>query len=135
VHLAVSPDRFRLVFFQGHPEYDTISLLKEYKREVGCYAAGLRDDYPPLIDNYFPPRVAAVLGEHAAAVVAARRRGDPAPELPEAIIVPELDNTWHDTAEAVLSNWIGKVYQVTSMDRRRPFMDGVNPEDPLNLRR
>jgi homoserine O-succinyltransferase/O-acetyltransferase len=34
VHLAVSRDRFRFVFFQGHPEYDTISLLKEYKREV-----------------------------------------------------------------------------------------------------
>jgi len=34
VHLAVSPDLFRIVFFQGHPEYDTISLLKEYKREV-----------------------------------------------------------------------------------------------------
>ena len=31
VHLAVSPDLFRIVFFQGHPEYDSISLLKEYK--------------------------------------------------------------------------------------------------------
>ena len=29
VHLAVSQDRLRMVFFQGHPEYDTISLLKE----------------------------------------------------------------------------------------------------------
>ena len=28
VHLAVSQDQFRLVFFQGHPEYDSISLLK-----------------------------------------------------------------------------------------------------------
>ena len=37
VHLAVSPDLFRIVFFQGHPEYDTISLLKEYKREVALY--------------------------------------------------------------------------------------------------
>ena len=30
VHLAVSEDKFRLVFFQGHPEYDMISLLKVY---------------------------------------------------------------------------------------------------------
>ncbi|MGR9100808.1 MAG: homoserine O-succinyltransferase MetA, partial [Gammaproteobacteria bacterium] len=28
VHLAVSPDGFRIVFFQGHPEYDDVSLLK-----------------------------------------------------------------------------------------------------------
>ncbi len=34
VHLAVSPDQFRIVYFQGHPEYDRITLLKEYKREV-----------------------------------------------------------------------------------------------------
>ena len=34
VQLAVSRDGLRLVYFQGHPEYDAISLLKEYKREV-----------------------------------------------------------------------------------------------------
>ena len=41
VHLAVSQDQFRLVFFQGHPEYDSISLLKEFKREVSLYLEGL----------------------------------------------------------------------------------------------
>jgi homoserine O-succinyltransferase len=40
VHLAVSQDQFRLVFFQGHPEYDSISLLKEFKREVSLYLGG-----------------------------------------------------------------------------------------------
>jgi len=30
VHLATSADGLRVVFFQGHPEYDTVSLLKEY---------------------------------------------------------------------------------------------------------
>ena len=34
VHAAVSEDGFRRVYFQGHPEYDANSLLKEYKREV-----------------------------------------------------------------------------------------------------
>ena len=27
VHLAVSPDLFRIVYFEGHPEYDAFSLL------------------------------------------------------------------------------------------------------------
>lgn len=53
VHLGRSEDLFRFVYFQGHPEYDTISLLKEYKREVKLYAQGLRADYPPFPDNYF----------------------------------------------------------------------------------
>jgi homoserine O-succinyltransferase len=30
----VSEDLLRIVFFQGHPEYDTISLLKEYKQDI-----------------------------------------------------------------------------------------------------
>ncbi|MEK7260824.1 MAG: homoserine O-succinyltransferase, partial [Pseudomonadota bacterium] len=46
----------------------------------------------------------------------------------------QLDNTWHDTAEAVINNWIGKVYQVTNNDRRLPFMEGVDPNDPLGLK-
>ncbi len=134
VHLAVSEDGFRIVFFQGHPEYDTISLFKEYRREVFRYAHGERPDYPPLIENYFPLRVQAILEEHRDRVVAAKDAGRPIPDLPEALIAPALDNTWHDTAEAVINNWIGKVYQVTNIDRRKPFADGVNPDDPLNLR-
>ena len=34
VHMAVSPDQFRNIYLQGHPEYHINSLLKEYKREV-----------------------------------------------------------------------------------------------------
>jgi len=63
-HLAVSEDGFRLIFFQGHPEYDTISLLKEYKREVLRFARKERDDYPPFPDNYFSVQLQAVLDEH-----------------------------------------------------------------------
>ena len=43
VHGAVSGDQFRCVYFQGHPEYDANSLLKEYKREILRYFAGERD--------------------------------------------------------------------------------------------
>jgi homoserine O-succinyltransferase len=134
VHLAVSEDLLRLVFFQGHPEYDTISLLKEYKREVMRYARGEIDVYPPFPDRYFNRQVQGILAEHRERVIAARERGAPAPELPEHLVVPTLDNTWHDTAEAVIDNWIGKVYELTNRDRKLPFMDGIDPEDPLGLR-
>ncbi|MFA7593392.1 MAG: homoserine O-succinyltransferase [Thiohalobacteraceae bacterium] len=134
VHLAVSEDGFRLVFLQGHPEYDSISLLKEYKREVQRYASGARADYPPFPDNYFGLQTQAILDEHRVALEAALATGRPPPELPEALIVPQIDNTWHDTAEAILNNWVGKVYQTTDADRRRPFMEGLDPNDPLGLR-
>ena len=133
VHLATSPDGFRVVFFQGHPEYDTISLLKEYKREVMRYWAGERDDYPPLPQNYFSPKAQRIVAEYRMAVESARRRGVEPPEFPEALLVPLLDNTWRDTAKAVFNNWLGLVYQITDQDRRIPFMPGVDPENPLGL--
>jgi homoserine O-succinyltransferase len=134
VHLAVSPDGFRIVLNQGHPEYDTVSLLKEYKREVVRYAQDERKDYPPLVENYFPLGVRAILEEHGERVIAAKQAGRPMPDFPEPLIAPTLDNTWHDTAEAVINNWIGKVYQVTNIDRKLPFTDGIDPNDPLGLR-
>jgi homoserine O-succinyltransferase len=133
VHLATSADGLRVVFFQGHPEYDTISLLKEYKREVILYAEGKRDDYPPFPENYFRVREKALLDEYGLRLDAALASGMKPPAFPERIIEPRLDNTWHDTAEAVVGNWMGAIYQVTHNDRRKQFMDDVDPDDPLGL--
>lgn len=133
VHLAVSEDGFRIVFFQGHPEYDTVSLLKEYKREVARFAAGQRDDYPPFPESYIRLRDRAILDEHRDRIFSARDHGREPPPFPEKHIVPGLDNTWHDTAEGVVGNWVGKIYQITNSDRRLPFMEDVDPQDPLGL--
>jgi homoserine O-succinyltransferase len=133
VHLAVSPDGFRVVYFQGHPEYDTVSLLKEYKREVRRFALGERADYPPFPDNQFKLREQAILDEYRRGLDAARASGDPVPEFPEQLVAARLDNTWHDTAEGIIGNWIGLVYQLTHEQRNLPFMEGVNPHNPLGL--
>ncbi len=133
VHLAVSEDGFRLVFFQGHPEYDSISLMKEYKREVGRYIDGETKDYPPFPENYFSLKCQTILEEYQDNLNAALKQGTETPVFPEDLIIPYLDNTWHDTAEAVINNWIGKVYQLTNTDRHIPFNSEVNPSDPLAL--
>ena len=113
VHLAVSKDGFRLVFFQGHPEYDVNSLLKEYKREVGRYIFGEIEDYPPFPQNYFPLQTRAVLDEYQDRASAAKKNNSAPPPFPEDLISPSLDNTWRDSANSVINNWIGKVYQLT----------------------
>jgi homoserine O-succinyltransferase len=133
VHMAVSPDGLRVVYFQGHPEYDTVSLLKEYKREVLRYANGARTDYPPFPDDVFKAGERAILAEYARDVDAARVAGTNVPEFPEALVSGRLDNTWHDTAEAIIGNWMGLVYQLTHERRDLPFMAGVDPRNPLNL--
>lgn len=133
VHLATSQDGFRFVFFQGHPEYDTISLLKEYKREVLRFQRGEISNYPPFPDNYFHVREKALMKEYRLRVEDAKADIGMAPDFPESIVARRLDNTWHDTGEAVVGNWMGLVYQLTHSDRRKPFMDGINPEDPFGL--
>jgi homoserine O-succinyltransferase len=131
VHLAVSEDLFRLVFFQGHPEYDAISLLKEYKREVVRYINGDLDAYPPFPVHYFCTQSQAILEEYRLALESGQAT---ARDFPEQLLVKRLDNTWHDSAEAVINNWIGKVYQVTNNRRELPFMEGIDRNDPLGLK-
>jgi homoserine O-succinyltransferase len=133
VHLAVSPDGFRLVFFQGHPEYDDISLLKEYKREVMNFYRSDRPDYPPFPEHYFNAEAQQVFANYALHVREAKVTGDALREFPEALVLTHLDNTWSDTAKAVFNNWLGKIYQITHQDRRIPFMPGIDPNNPLGM--
>ncbi|QJD30810.1 homoserine O-succinyltransferase MetA [Methylococcus geothermalis] len=133
VHLAVSPDLFRVVYFQAHPEYDTVSLLKEYKREILRYYSGEREDYPPFPEHYFSLEVGAALNDYGQALRSARRAGKAPPEFPEEFVLRHLDNTWRDTAKAVFNNWLGKIYQITDQDRRKPFMAHIDPDNPLGL--
>jgi homoserine O-succinyltransferase len=135
VHLAVSEDLFRIVFFQGHPEYDINSLLKEYKREIRQFVAGVRESYPPFPENYFTVQAQGILDEYQDQVLMALSEKSSVPEFPEALITERLHNTWHDTCEAIINNWIGHVYQTTNSDRTKLFMDGINPDDPLGLRK
>ena len=134
VHLAVSEDLFRIIFFQGHPEYDIISLLKEYKREVNLFIDKKRADYPPFPENYFSLQTEAVLEEFKDRLLIALQQSKPLPEFPESLVINHLDNTWHDSAEAVINNWIGKVYQITDIDRKKPFQASIDPSDPLGIR-
>ncbi len=133
VHLAVSEDGFRIVFFQGHPEYDDISLLKEYKREVMRFYRAEIDDYPPFPENYFNEEAQAVFSGYEQHVRAVRQTPQKLEAFPEQLVLEHLDNTWRDTAKAVFNNWLGKIYQLTDQDRRLPFMKGVDPDNPLGL--
>ena len=132
VHLAVSPDLFRIVFFQGHPEYDAISLLKEYKREVALYLENNGTEYPPIPSNYLSLQSQAILEEYRTKLDSKKAS---IADFPETLITNKLDNTWHDSANAIINNWIGCVYQITNEDIAKPFMDGIDPNNPLKLKK
>jgi homoserine O-succinyltransferase len=134
VHMAASPDQFRIVYLQGHPEYDYKSLLKEYKREIKRYFSNSREDYPPNPENYFTKSAVEIVNDYREKVECARDRGSAFPVFPESELQPLLDNTWGDTGKAVFNNWLGLVYQLTHVERRKLFMDGIDPQNPLGIR-
>jgi homoserine O-succinyltransferase/O-acetyltransferase len=45
--------RSHFIFFQGHPEYDALSLQREYLRDISRFLAGERDIYPAVPTGYF----------------------------------------------------------------------------------
>ena len=134
VHMAVSPDQFRMIYFQGHPEYDKNSLLKEYKREVMRYLAGELESPPPFPEHYFSAEAAAIAYEYLEQAGQAQEQGKTLPGLWEEKLDGLLDNTWGDTAKALVNNWLGLVYKVTNLDRNLLFMEDIDPEDPLGLK-
>jgi len=134
VHMAVSPDQFRTIYFQGHPEYDINSLLKEYKREVLLYLAGKLKSPPPFPEHYFSDEAAAIANRF----IAHAKKAGANVELLSGMLEKEfetlLDNTWGDTAKAIVNNWLGLVYQVTNLDRTTQFMEEIDPNDPLGIK-
>ncbi len=130
-HLGVSEDLLRIVFFQGHPEYDTISLLKEYKRDIVAYLEKTRNEYPPFPEHYLTEQSKAILNEYKSKLLSAEFG---IADFPEQLISKTLNNTWGNATNVIINNWIGCVYQTTHEDINKPFMDGINPHNPLNLK-
>ncbi|MDO4643076.1 MAG: homoserine O-succinyltransferase [Cardiobacteriaceae bacterium] len=124
VSMACSPDGFRQIYFQGHPEYDCGSLMKEYRRDLQLYQEGKKQHAPYLPAHYFTPKGIRII--HA--FIESQR---PMEEFPESQLLDEVDVTWRDTAKALFANWLGLVYQLTHKERHLQFMDGIDPADPL----
>ena len=93
------------VFFQGHPEYEAITLLLEYRRDIGRFLRGERDTYPPLPHGYFDPEtIEALTALQARALV--DRREELLAAFPTALAAGKVTNTWRSTAENLYRNWL-----------------------------
>ena len=114
VYLAVSDEQASFLFFQGHPEYDVNSLLKEYKREVSRCFDGERPDYPPCPENYFPIQSLRTLEHYKRQLLDAKRLGQAQPEFPESELTQSLRNCWGASGERLFHNWLRMIQQSKS---------------------
>jgi homoserine O-succinyltransferase len=94
----------RFIFLQGHPEYDALSLQREYMRDIARFLSGERDDYPPLPAAYFDAATEQVLARFESRAKA-EREPTLAAALPGLTLRPDIAA---GTAATVLfKNWIG----------------------------
>ena len=105
VQMAVEADGRRL-YFQGHPEYEAVSLLKEYKREVMRFLAGERDDYPPLPDRTFSEQATGLADDFRRTVLSQARREELMQDFPEDALAQEMRWPWKDVARQLYRNWL-----------------------------
>ena len=117
------------VHFQGHPEYDTQSLLGEYRRDMGRFLRGENEICPTIPTGYF--------GREAEETVTAIRRkalSDRCPELfadfPADHLARGLRNGWHRPARRIYRNWL--LYMASQRaTRSRPLaLDGRSRTRP-----
>src|SRR5579871_591605 len=73
VDTFVKQDAGLLVFFQGHPEYESETLMGEYRRDVRRYLKGDMETYPLLPRDYFEEETERSLREIEARARAMRQ--------------------------------------------------------------
>src|SRR5262249_8336473 len=105
VDTFVKQDAGLFVFFQGHPEYESETLLGEYRRDVGRYLKGERETYPLLPLDYFGEK-----SERALREVEAKVRGSRHESLLGEVFAllngVRIHNTWRSTAVLIYRNWL-----------------------------
>lgn len=115
--LFVRTGRSLLVGFQGHPEYEDVTLLKEYRRDVGRFLRGEQPGWPRLPQGYFSEPGLAELARY-------RREAEAAPDparfadFPLQALAAGLDAPWRPAAIAIYRNWLGHIAAVRGRSRR-----------------
>lgn len=104
VDIFVKQYQSRFVFFQGHPEYDALSLQREYMRDLARFLAGEREEYPAMPANYFDAATEAMLTNFEKRAKAGR---EPtlAAELPGLML--RSDIAAGIAAGVIFKNWLG----------------------------
>lgn len=95
--------RSHFVFFQGHPEYDALSLQREYLRDITRYLARQRNVFPAFPIGYFNPETERKLANYQKRAIAER-------QIPLSVELPPLvlrrDLATGVAAAAIFGNWL-----------------------------
>jgi homoserine O-succinyltransferase len=114
------------VFLQGHPEYEAVTLLLEFRRDVGRFLRGQRNTFPTVPQGYFDEETTeALLALRERAL--ADRREELLAEFPLEKAATRVTNTWRATAETLYRNWLAyiRAQKEQDTDDRQPLHTDV----------
>lgn len=93
------------VFFQGHPEYEAVTLMREYRRDIKRFLRRESDTYPAMPQGYFDHATRAAL--HALREQAFANRHEVVIEdFPVDLAAAAVANTWRPDAARIYRNWL-----------------------------
>jgi homoserine O-succinyltransferase len=107
------------VFFQGHPEYGAVTLLREYRRDIQRFLRQESDTYPPMPQGYFDHETLAALSALRERALA-HRQEEVMEGFPDALAAGSVANTWGPDAVRIYRNWLSYMAERKSCERK-PF--------------
>ena len=93
----------QFIFFQGHPEYEALSLEREYLRDISRFLSGERDSYPGIPFGYFDAETELKLMAFAARAQT-ERRAALSTELPDRTVREDIATG--AAATVLFRNWL-----------------------------
>lgn len=114
VDMFIKQQKKLFVFFQGHPEYEADTLLREYRRDIGRYFKGERSQYPAMPQGYFD-RDTVVALESLQLQSESGQDDDLLPEILAALSNITIENTWQSSATSIYENWLRHIRAQTNV--------------------
>jgi len=116
VDTFVKQHKSLFVFFQGHPEYESDTLLLEYRRDIGRYIKGDIAEYPSMPQNYFDHETVIALAafQEEAAFIPRRLLSEMVSNLLSTI---NIQCTWRSTATHIYKNWLEYIYTQKQIEK------------------
>jgi len=105
------------VYFQGHPEYDPDTLLREYRRDVRRFLTGERDEYPVAPQRYFKPEAEYALAALRQEALEGRRDPPILDKVSNLIRGAIMPTPWDAMARNVYANWLHYVVRPNVLSR------------------
>lgn len=110
------------VFLQGHPEYSTDTLLREYRRDIGRFLHHDAKAYPNVPQGYFDAATETAfssLKRNADSM----HRDQILAQVARIMPTIQIKNTWQSTAVRIYRNWLKYLCVNSSMSQQKDTLD------------